>query len=1071
MAIAAKPNPRRKFWRRAGLAALLVGGVTALVGASEGRIGAPEWVKTRVERELHDRLSVASVRLDRIDAGIALASASLSLRLSGLALTMSAGDRPLAIESVEVELAPWAAMRRAVELRSVKIRGIRAALESPNSVMSGGSNEQPFGDSALRDAAVLVRGALEEVERIVIEDVRLDLGAEAGMLIHLDSIVLIERTGSIGGQGEARLVSAGGAQAKATMSVTWSKPDGSLALRMEAPDLHLPSIFTTSDRIAALDLKFNLAADIEWDAVSGLSPVKIRLDLLSGHIPGLGSEPLTVRSGQVVASLDSQSARATIDFAELDLSIGRLRAEGHADWLDDAENGLTVSGAMTARADSVDVPELWDTSLVNVVAASDFRWSMASRVLELARFSLTSGPALRVTGWGDAEQTDDGWSVALDVRSPGLDHATLLGHWPGRVEGNVRAWLAANLQTAQLTDLSGALRIAPDSPPSFRLNFNFGDMDLAYLRGQPVLTRASGWGILTENSLYLATSDGSLRAPGGDVVDMSGTRFHIADFSLLPAIADIRLKAVGELESVLDILDLDPFGFLTKAGARTDLAAGRVIASADIAVPLIEDVMADDVTFRVAGQIEGFEADQWLPNRLLRAALLDVRADQDGLVIEGEGWLDETPLTGRFMLAFVADSSPQLDGTLLVSKTFLTMLGIDPQRWGWQGATELTYMIDLSGSGAPRFALSGNLDGVDVAIPSLAWRKRRDSVGQVRVNGSLTDPVHIETFAYEGQDLTLTGSMSTDGDGWSASLDRITLANRFNLSAQLTPTSDGKVALRLSDGWADLRGLESVLAGDDGSTVNVIDVDLERVALADNIALGEVVGRIDLASPADTALEARINDGPQVAIGMFESVEGRGALVQSNDAGAVLRAANMLTGLNGGRLRIELMPGPDRALRGRIYISDVRVRNMPLFGELISLASIIGALEQLAGDGVHFSDVRAGFSHVDGIVRLSEGSAQGASLGLTADGWIDRRRSQMSLRGRLTPVYGLNSIVKSVVPLEEVLNTRRGDGLGAVKYYIDGDIDAPSIKANPLSVLAPGFLGDLFEPAKPEPTR
>jgi len=50
-----------------------------------------------------------------------------------------------------------------------------------------------------------------------------------------------------------------------------------------------------------------------------------------------------------------------------------------------------------------------------------------------------------------------------------------------------------------------------------------------------------------------------------------------------------------------------------------------------------------------------------------------------------------------------------------------------------------------------------------------------------------------------------------------------------------------------------------------------------------------------------------------------------------------------------------------------------------------------------------------------------------------------------------------------------VFVSKKGEGLFGVTYTLQGDIDAPKVSTNPLSVLAPGILRRLFEGTAPKP--
>ena len=87
----------------------------------------------------------------------------------------------------------------------------------------------------------------------------------------------------------------------------------------------------------------------------------------------------------------------------------------------------------------------------------------------------------------------------------------------------------------------------------------------------------------------------------------------------------------------------------------------------------------------------------------------------------------------------------------------------------------------------------------------------------------------------------------------------------------------------------------------------------------------------------------------------------------------------------------------------------------------------------------------------------------GRAIGATADGYIDRPKDQVALKGSLVPAYGLNSVLGNIPLLGDVLVSKKGEGIFGVTYSATGNADQPKIDVNPLSVLTPGILRRIFE--------
>ena len=82
---------------------------------------------------------------------------------------------------------------------------------------------------------------------------------------------------------------------------------------------------------------------------------------------------------------------------------------------------------------------------------------------------------------------------------------------------------------------------------------------------------------------------------------------------------------------------------------------------------------------------------------------------------------------------------------------------------------------------------------------------------------------------------------------------------------------------------------------------------------------------------------------------------------------------------------------------------------------------------------------------------------------MTAQGYIDQKRDQVSVGGTLAPVYGINGLLGSVPLLGDILVSKKGEGVVGMTYSVSGNMEEPEIGVNPLSVLTPGIFRRIFE--------
>ena len=97
---------------------------------------------------------------------------------------------------------------------------------------------------------------------------------------------------------------------------------------------------------------------------------------------------------------------------------------------------------------------------------------------------------------------------------------------------------------------------------------------------------------------------------------------------------------------------------------------------------------------------------------------------------------------------------------------------------------------------------------------------------------------------------------------------------------------------------------------------------------------------------------------------------------------------------------------------------------------------------------------------------LGDSTINGPLLGARLNGKIDYNKQSVFLEGTYVPLYGLNSIPNSIPIIGDILSGgRTGDGLIGLTFQIQGTMGRPQIVVNPLSVLTPGLLRQIWETA------
>jgi hypothetical protein len=61
------------------------------------------------------------------------------------------------------------------------------------------------------------------------------------------------------------------------------------------------------------------------------------------------------------------------------------------------------------------------------------------------------------------------------------------------------------------------------------------------------------------------------------------------------------------------------------------------------------------------------------------------------------------------------------------------------------------------------------------------------------------------------------------------------------------------------------------------------------------------------------------------------------------------------------------------------------------------------------------------------------------------------------------PLYGLNDVLGLVPVFGDLLRGREGEGMFGITFAVQGRMSNPNVLVNPVSMVAPGFLRQIFE--------
>ena len=179
----------------------------------------------------------------------------------------------------------------------------------------------------------------------------------------------------------------------------------------------------------------------------------------------------------------------------------------------------------------------------------------------------------------------------------------------------------------------------------------------------------------------------------------------------------------------------------------------------------------------------------------------------------------------------------------------------------------------------------------------------------------------------------------------------------------------------------------------------------------------------------------------------------------------LIRRYDFIKGFEGGYLNFYSTKKGD-VTNSVLIIDNFKVKEVPVFARLLSLASLQGIADLLTGEGIRFTDFEMKFSKERGLTTIEEMYAIGPAVSILMDGYIESKKL-VSLRGTLVPATTINRSIASIPLLGNILiGKKAGEGVFGVSFKIKGPPKNLKTTVNPVKTLTPRFITRTLEKLK-----
>ena len=249
-----------------------------------------------------------------------------------------------------------------------------------------------------------------------------------------------------------------------------------------------------------------------------------------------------------------------------------------------------------------------------------------------------------------------------------------------------------------------------------------------------------------------------------------------------------------------------------------------------------------------------------------------------------------------------------------------------------------------------------------------------------------------------------------------------------------------------------------------------IEIDFNEVMTSTDIPLNNfrLVGLIKKGSLEKISAKSEFSNDRFLDISLKKEKKTNSSVLEiySDEAKPLVNGYEFFEGLEGGNLFFTSKTNKNKN-SSKLEIENFKLNQAPGFAKLLSLADLRGLTDALKGEGISFDKLSIVYQIENGWMDIKEIFLIGPSISILVEGYFDKRKNILSLRGTLIPAKTLNTLVSKIPILGDILiGKKTGDGLFGVSFKIKGPTNNLKTTVNPVKTLTPRFITRTLEEYK-----
>ncbi len=994
-----------------------------------------------------------------------------------------------------------------------------AAKERMRDAAGSVQNAQPMAErfnpapllSRLFTALKARGGASSALERIGVKNAQIFFASEKGVStwriddFHID----LEEGGSESAlRGELTLGEEGSAW-RASFRAVNQPASGLYSLTASISDIVPRTIwqsFPIFDALKLADIPVSGEArfDITHEGilVGGEGEIKLGSGkFFSAHDP----RPAEIDGGLLKVSYDKASRTLSIKPFELRWDDSLLTLSGTVAYLNDAGTNQPVLLAdLDGTGTTLGAPQFGVPPMPLDVFKMSASYQAATDTVTLKELVVAGGGGSIAVN-GQASEVTSGGPIKLNgVLSP-MQLVPLKAFWPAFISSGTREWVGTHVPVGRITggSLSVNSTIAallalykdgdiPDS--AFSLRVGLSGLQIYHIKGlPPILAKDGTLRFAGRRFLFEIPGEARIELPSGRSLSFTGGQFGVDDLRPVTVDAEARFKGAGDVSSVLELLDQPALGYVKSTGFKPGMVNGQVSAGFRIGFPVSMSPKLEQMSLSGKARVSELKSGALPGGLAVNGGAINFDISQSAISANGDVKVNNVPV--QLIWQRIYDAPPERQPTLRVASVLgekaRDELGLNINHIV-KGDLPIALAVAMQGDGPPKLFMEANLTNTDVFLTAIGWRKPPGQKASLTFDLSqrADNFLALDNFALTGDGLNVNGHLLFNDKRRIAAFTfpefSTNALTQLAINGELTPQNVLKVQAK-GPSFDARQFFRSLLMG--GKIADNQPAPLkDEPGLDLNVEIDTVFGFYD-ATVKSLVLDAkrrggkltylegggRLNGEAPIAVHV-EQKPGRPRILSSDatDAGSAFRLTGFYGSARGGtmNLRVNLDGGSGGEKTGVLDIQHFEVVGDEVVGKVVSQAERERARlkpdgragqQNSYGDRQAFDRMVVPFMSGTNEFQIHDAAINGPMLGATARGQIDFAHETVALSGTYVPFYGINGMLQNVPLLSDLLIGRANEGVFGITFAIQGRTSNPEVVVNPASMLAPGFLRQVFE--------